>query len=1394
MKQAGEKPREKIGGLWIRTAFLLLLAVAIGLPAMSSGALAATTGTADGTYDFGGAFGPDAGGYKTVGDKFLISSGFEHDGSGTKIWSADQQNAGDLGNLVIKAENTYVNRGFTFKDLGISAVDSSAGQVLSFLNIQLFDKSGNPIDSFSNYSSGKSTITLSTGTLQLSALLNSGARYDYKNVVTIVIVWQYASGIAPSNLNFDNITVANVKSAYFVTYNANGSTGGSLPTDNNDYSAGDTATVQSAGSLTKTGYTFAGWNTAANGSGTGYSPGATMTVNGNVTLFAQWTAIPTYTVTYNGNGATGGTVPTDSGAYLSGATATVKDAGTLVRAGYAFAGWNTAAGGGGTSYAAGAPLTIGSANVTLYAQWTALPTYTVTYNGNGATGGTAPTDGGAYLSGATATVKGAGTLVRAGYAFAGWNTAAGGGGTSYAAGAPLTIGSANVTLYAQWTALPTYTVTYNGNGALSGTVPTDSGAYLSGATAIVKDAGTLVRAGYAFAGWNTAASGGGTSYAAGAPLTIGSASVTLYAQWTALPTYTVTYNGNGALSGTVPTDSGAYLSGATATVKGAGTLAWRGYSFVGWNTEADGSGQTYSEGSGLTIGSANVVLYAKWTALLRYTVKYNGNGAMGGSAPTDSGVYYPGDSATVQGAGTLAWRGYSFAGWNTKADGSGLAYTDGSALPIGYASVMLYAQWTALPTYTITYDGNGAASGSAPTDNNDYLAGDSATVEDAGTLTKPGYAFAGWNTVADGSGSSYATGSALAIGSADVVLYAQWTTLPTYTITYDGNGATKGSAPTDSVAYLSGATATVKDAGTLAKTGYSFAGWNASADGSGTSYMVGSELQIGSADVVLYAQWTTLPTYTITYDGNGATEGSAPTDSGAYLSGATATVKDAGMLAKTGYTFAGWNTEADGSGTSYAAGATVTVTGNATLYAQWSETPTEPAGPISSPIPSIRWAIVEAGTDSSLREQAPIARIVEADGTRTDEVDLDLQTADSIVELARTNGKDTVRVIVGELPGDPADRVLVRFAKEVLDRLSQAVSVEIDAANATLSFSRAALAAWQGNELRIALAPVLEADRQQNFISRAAESEALKEAAGEQSAQWIGSPTAIGTGADALPAWLLFPLQESGLPSDEAERSAFLSSLSVYVEHEDGGGELLAGKIKYDDDGQPVGVEAESPLESSDTFAIVKLPEQRHLPYMKGFSDGTFRPDAPLTRAEVAAMLDRFLRMEETAEAEPNRRFADIKPGYWAAEAVAAVSRAGLMTGDANGLFHPDAGVSRADMAAIVVRWKKLPTDGQTSSFTDTQGHRQEAGIAAAAEAGYLTGDGSGAFRPDRVLTRAEAVALFNRLEGRGPLTGVSKQTWSDVPPSHWAYDEIEEATVAHTVKRGDNGTEVYSD
>ena len=393
--------------------------------------------------------------------------------------------------------------------------------------------------------------------------------------------------------------------------------------------------------------------------------------------------------------------------------------------------------------------------------------------------------------------------------------------------------------------------------------------------------------------------GAGTAYANGATYTA-NASVTLYAQWTA-NTYTVSFDAN---TGTGTMAAQTKTHGVNLTLS-PNTFTKTGNSFAGWNTAANGSGTAYANGAIYT-ANASVTLYAQWT-VNTYTVSFDANtgtGTMAAQTKTH------GVNLTLS-SNTFTKTGHSFAGWNTLANGSGTAYANGATYTAN-ASVTLYAQWTA-NTYTVTYDGNGNTGGTTPA-NQTKTHGVSLTLAtNSGALVKTGSTFLGWNTATDGTGTNYAGGAPYTADAA-VTLYANWTTATTYTVTYNGNGETGGSVPVDGNNYTNGMTVTVLgNTGNLVRTGYTFTGWNTTAGGTGTSYAPAATFAI-AANTTLYAQWT-LNTYTVTYNGNGHTGGAAPASQtkthGVNLTLAT----NSGALVKTGSTFVGWNTAANGSGT-----------------------------------------------------------------------------------------------------------------------------------------------------------------------------------------------------------------------------------------------------------------------------------------------------------------------------------------------------------------------------------------------------------------------------------------------------------------------------------------------
>lgn len=230
----------------------------------------------------------------------------------------------------------------------------------------------------------------------------------------------------------------------------------------------------------------------------------------------------------------------------------------------------------------------------------ALASYTVTYNANGGTGTTSAQT---KWYGEALTLR-SNSFTRANYVFKCWNTKADGTGTSYSAGGTYT-GNAALTLYAIWYA--PYSVTYNANGG-SGTVAAQTKVYNSPLTL---RSNSFTRAGYTFAGWATSAAGA-VAYAAGASYTK-NASVTLYAVWSPV-TYAVAYAANAPGGATVTGLPAAQSKkhGTALTLSGT-TPTCVGYTFLKWNTKADGTGTAYAAGGTYTANAA-LTLYAQWRA------------------------------------------------------------------------------------------------------------------------------------------------------------------------------------------------------------------------------------------------------------------------------------------------------------------------------------------------------------------------------------------------------------------------------------------------------------------------------------------------------------------------------------------------------------------------------------------------------------------------------------------------------------------------------------------------------------------------------------------------------------------------------------------------------------
>ena len=236
---------------------------------------------------------------------------------------------------------------------------------------------------------------------------------------------------------------------------------------------------------------------------------------------------------------------------------------------------------------------------------------------------------------------------------------------------------------------------------------------------------------------------------------------------------------------------------------------------------------------------------------------------------------------------------------------------------------------TTLAALTATYTGNGNTGGSVPSDATSYQTNETFTVlGNTGTLIKPGYSFAGWK---DNLGVDYQPGATYSLANAGVTFAAQWTANP-YRVFYNLTEATSGAVPTDSSIYAIASTANVRgNPGNLQRTGYVFAGWADNANRTGRIYVSGDTYTVSTSDINFWAAWTP-NTYTITYDVNGAS-GTPSKNSDSYTVGSSvARLALVGTMAKSGYNFGGWATQAVGTAMSDS----FTVAANTTLFAQWT--------------------------------------------------------------------------------------------------------------------------------------------------------------------------------------------------------------------------------------------------------------------------------------------------------------------------------------------------------------------------------------------------------------------------------------------------------------------------
>ena len=196
------------------------------------------------------------------------------------------------------------------------------------------------------------------------------------------------------------------------------------------------------------------------------------------------------------------------------------------------------------------------------------------------------------------------------------------------------------------------------------------------------------------------------------------------------------------------------------------------------------------------------------------------------------------------------------------------------------------------------------------------------------------------------------------------------------------------------------------------------------------------------------------------------------------------------------------------------------------------------------------------------------------------------------------------------------------------------------------------------------------------------------------------------------------------------------------------------------------------------------LNTEEHTPYVSGYTDGTFRPGKSATRAEVASMISGLLKDRLDEASSPD--FSDIA-GHWGEAQIRAVTALGIMKGYPDGSFRPDASVTRGEVAAIAASLFDGNT-ADASPFSDIRGHWAQAAIDKARALGLIAGYADGTFRPDQKVTRAQLVAILNEVLGRTPDIKsvdhfIEESVFPDVDPAVWYYHDVLEAAVGHQHK-----------
>lgn len=458
----------------------------------------------------------------------------------------------------------------------------------------------------------------------------------------------------------------------------------------------------------------------------------------------------------------------------------------------------------------------------------------------------------------------------------------------------------------------------------------------------------------------------------------------------------------------------------------------------------------------------------------------------------------------------------------------------------------------------------------------------------------------------------------------------------------------------------------------------------------------------------------------LTYNGNADEVSNVPES--AYLVQNTESQISDQTPYRAGYVFTGWNTEPDGTGAAYTAGDTITLAASDTLYAQWTET--------------------TASFDLNDMGGSPVIK-KHLDGDPS------------------ASYQETFRVTVTQLP---MQRPLALDSEETADAgstMTGYASISADTRTAGFLFE--------------------EEQHILTFNAAGTYLYQIQEVAGSHSRvtyddtvyQLQITVKQTDDGTLRIKDWQFLLAGKESL-------GAYLTITNTYTAASGGGG----------------GGGTSKPILVKPTVKEY-LNTEDHFAYLVGYSDGTIRPNGSITRAEVATIFFRLLNDDVREEnLTRSNSFTDVSRGDWYNTAVSTMASLGILDGYSDGTFRPNEPITRAEFAAIAARFDESALSG-IASFSDLSGHWAAEEIGRAYQNGWVTGYSDGTFRPDQSITRAEAVTLINRvLERELPDDAElldDMNVWSDNRDSKkWYYLDMQEASNSHAYTRDKKDVESW--